>query len=112
MSQQSGQHPISLQYPVRTSKAGYQLAGPGERPHPQGNQATHQGLSAALVAVQKNAELVSQFSGEGRFKTPHEMSIKQPEHFPGILQKANPSAEQQGRSSKAQEAPKKDQTMP
>ena len=32
------------------------------RPHPQGNQATHQAPSAALVAVHKNTKLVSQFS--------------------------------------------------
>ena len=31
-------------------------------PYPQGNQATYQGPSAALVAVHKNADLVSQFS--------------------------------------------------
>ena len=32
------------------------------RPHPQGNQATHQAPTAALVAVHKNTKLVSQFS--------------------------------------------------
>jgi hypothetical protein len=61
MSQQSGQHPISLQYPVRTSKAGYQLAGPGERPCPQAKQANLNG-SKATAAVHKNADLVPQFS--------------------------------------------------
>ena len=36
-----------------------QQAGPGEPPCPQGNQATYQGSSAALVAVHKNTNLVA-----------------------------------------------------
>ena len=46
-------------------------AHPGEPPYPEGNQATYQGPSAALVAVHENANLVSQFSVDHPPQVPH-----------------------------------------